>query len=88
LDISNICKVGQKIGVSLSLSLSVDMLYLRHDHPGFRTAEVGNPGGTYELPCIYHNSISLYNVHYNMFRHLYVFLNEFYICAPLSYENS
>ena len=25
---------------------------VRHDHPGYCTAEVGNPGGTYELPCI------------------------------------
>jgi hypothetical protein len=25
---------------------------LRRDHPGYCTAEVGNPGGTYELPCI------------------------------------
>jgi hypothetical protein len=23
------------------------------DHPGYCTAEVGNPGGTYELPCTY-----------------------------------
>jgi hypothetical protein len=25
---------------------------LRRDHPGYCTAEVGNPGGTYELPHI------------------------------------
>jgi hypothetical protein len=25
---------------------------LRRDHPGYCTADVGNPGGTYELPCI------------------------------------
>jgi len=25
---------------------------LRRDHPGYCTAEVGNPGRTYELPCI------------------------------------
>jgi len=25
---------------------------LRRDHPGYCTAEVGNPKGTYELPCI------------------------------------
>jgi hypothetical protein len=24
---------------------------LRRDHPGYCTAEVGHPGGTYELPC-------------------------------------
>jgi len=24
---------------------------LRRDHPGYCTAEIGNPGGTYELPC-------------------------------------
>jgi len=43
------------------------------------------PPGT---PCIYHNSISLYNVHSYMFRHLYVILREFRICALLSYINS
>jgi hypothetical protein len=26
---------------------------LRRDNPGYCTAEVGNPGGAYELPCIY-----------------------------------
>ena len=26
---------------------------LRRDRPSFCTAEVGNPGGTYELPCMY-----------------------------------
>ena len=26
---------------------------LWRDHPGYRTAEVGNPGGIYELPSIY-----------------------------------
>jgi hypothetical protein len=26
---------------------------LRRDHPGYYTAEVGNSGGTYELPCIF-----------------------------------
>ena len=26
---------------------------LRGDHPGYYTAEVGIPGGTYEVPCIY-----------------------------------
>ena len=26
---------------------------LRRDHPGYCTAEVGNPGGTYELRCVY-----------------------------------
>jgi hypothetical protein len=24
---------------------------LRRDHPGYCTADVTNPGGTYELPC-------------------------------------
>jgi len=27
------------------------MLPIRRDHPGYCTAEVGNPGRTYELPC-------------------------------------
>jgi len=36
---------------------------------------------------IYHNSISLYNVHCYMFRCLYVILSEFYICASLSFIN-
>jgi hypothetical protein len=31
---------------------------LQCDHPGYYTAEVGNPKGTYELPCIYFNVIS------------------------------
>jgi hypothetical protein len=26
--------------------------FLPRDHPGYCTAEVGNPGGTYELPYI------------------------------------
>jgi hypothetical protein len=39
---------GKKIGVSLSLYWYAT---LRRDHPGYCTAEVGNPGGTYELPC-------------------------------------
>jgi hypothetical protein len=26
---------------------------LRRDHTGYCTADVGNPGGTYELPCVY-----------------------------------
>ena len=34
---------------------------------------------------IYHNSISLLNVHSHMFRHLYVIFKEFYICASLNY---
>jgi len=33
---------------------------------------------------IYHNSISLYNVHFYIFRHLYVILREFYICTYLA----
>jgi len=31
--------------------MSVPATHVR-DHPGYCTAEVGNPGGTYELPCI------------------------------------
>jgi len=29
------------------------VLPLRRDRPGYCTAEVGNAGGTYELPCTY-----------------------------------
>ena len=43
VDISSTCKVGQKIEVSLPLLTCS----LRRDHPGYCTAEVGNPGGTY-----------------------------------------
>jgi hypothetical protein len=25
----------------------------QRDHPGYRTAEVGNPGRSYEVPCIF-----------------------------------
>ena len=42
VDISNICKVGQKLGVSLPLCWHAP---LRRDHPGYCTAEFGNPGG-------------------------------------------
>jgi hypothetical protein len=48
VDISSNRKVGEKLGVSLPLLTPP----LRRDHPGYCTAEVGNPGGTYELPCI------------------------------------
>jgi hypothetical protein len=48
VDIPSTCKVGQKLGVSLPLLICSPsvwpsrLLYRR----------VGNPGGTYELPCI------------------------------------
>ena len=42
------CKVGQKLGVSVPLLTCP----LRRDHPRSCTAEVRNPGGTYELLCI------------------------------------
>ena len=48
VDISSTCKIGQKL----------ECLYLCwnaplwSDHPGYCTAEVGNPGRTYELLCI------------------------------------
>jgi hypothetical protein len=48
VDISSTCKVGQKLGVSLPLLICS----LRRDLPGYCTAEVWNPGGTYESPCI------------------------------------
>jgi hypothetical protein len=35
---------------------------------------------------MYRNCISLYNVHFCMFRHLSVILMEFLICASLSYN--
>jgi hypothetical protein len=49
VDISSTCKVEQKLWcVSLCWHAP-----LRCDHPGCCTTEVGNPGGTYELPCIF-----------------------------------
>jgi hypothetical protein len=48
VDISSTCKVGQKLGEILHLLICP----LRRDHPRYCTTEVGNPGGTYELPCI------------------------------------
>jgi hypothetical protein len=48
VDISCICKVGQKLGVSLPCWHAP----LRRDLPGYCTTDVGNPRGTYELPCI------------------------------------
>jgi hypothetical protein len=40
-----------------------DSLPFRRDHPGYCTAEVGNPRGTYELPCIY-NLPPIWNVYF------------------------
>ena len=48
VDISSTCKAGQILGVSLPLLHAP----LRRDHPGYCTAEFGNPGRTYELPRI------------------------------------
>jgi hypothetical protein len=48
VDMSSTCKVGHKLGVSLPLLTCS----LWRDHPGYCTAEVGNAGGTYELPRI------------------------------------
>ena len=45
VDILSTCKVGHKLGLCWHAPL------LR-DHPGYCTTEVGNPRGTYELPCI------------------------------------
>ena len=42
------CKVGQKIWVC-TLCWHAP---LRREHPDYCTAEVGNSGGNYELPCI------------------------------------
>ena len=51
VDISSTCKVGQKLRLSHPLLTCP----LRHDHPDYCTAEVGNSGGTYELVCISRN---------------------------------
>jgi hypothetical protein len=53
VDISSTCKVGQKLGVSLPLLTCAAPSPPPGDHPSYCTAEFGNPGGTYELPCIY-----------------------------------
>jgi hypothetical protein len=47
-ELSNTCKVGQKLEASHPLLTCS----LRRDHPGYSTAEIGHPGGTYELPYI------------------------------------
>ena len=44
VNMSSTCKVGQKLGLSLLCWHAP----LRRDHPGYCTAGVGNPGGTYE----------------------------------------
>ena len=36
----------------------------------------------------YHTSISLYNIHFYMFRPIYVIVKELYFCALFSYINS
>ena len=54
VDISSTCKVGQKLGVSLPLLTCSP----RRNHRGYCTAEVGNSGGTDELPCIYFQPIT------------------------------
>ena len=46
VDLSSTCKLGQ----IWSVSPSVDIAPFRLDHPGFCTADIGNPWGTYELP--------------------------------------
>ena len=48
LDISSTCKVGQKLGVSVPLLTCSPSAW----PSGYCTAEVGNPGGTYELLCM------------------------------------
>ena len=40
---------------------------------------------TNQWTIMYHNSISLFNIHCYMFRHFYVKIRKFYICALLSY---
>jgi hypothetical protein len=48
VDIPSTCKVGQKVSLPL---LTCWHASLWRDHPGYCTADVGNPRGTYELPC-------------------------------------
>ena len=48
VDILSTCKVGRNLEC-LSLCWHAPC---RRDHPSYCTAEVGNPGGTYELLCI------------------------------------
>jgi hypothetical protein len=48
VDISSTCTVGQKLGVSLPLLTCFPLAWPSH----YCTTEVGNPRGTYELPCI------------------------------------
>ena len=46
VNISSTCRVGQKLSLCWHAPF-------RRDHPGYCTTEVGNLGGTYELPCTY-----------------------------------
>jgi hypothetical protein len=48
VDISSTCKLRQKLEC-LPLCWHSP---LRRDHPVYSNTEVGNPGGTYELPCM------------------------------------
>jgi len=43
---------------------------------------------TIQCTIIYYSRIFLYNIHSYMFRHFYVIIEEFYICALISYTNS
>ena len=54
VDISSTCKLGQKVGVSLPLMTCSPSAC--PSRPLY--AEVGNPGGTYELLCIFEASLS------------------------------
>jgi hypothetical protein len=49
VDILSTCKVRRKLECP---SLCWQAHFWR-DHPAYCTAESGNPGGTYELPCVY-----------------------------------
>ena len=42
---------------------------------------------TINITGIYHNTVSLHNSHFYMFRHFHVIIREFHICALLSYIN-
>jgi hypothetical protein len=59
VDISSTCKVDKNLGVSLPLLTCSPSAW----PSGYCTAEVGNPGGTYELLCIFtHRWLAFYKI--------------------------
>ena len=65
VDIPSTCKVGQKLGVSLPLLTCSPSAW----SSGYCTAEVGNRGGTYELPCRWGARLSSYVSRYYLSTH-------------------